>query len=51
MMNEDHLQDMYVSPSVDVFIIQNEGLLCMSGSGSNDPLYEDDEWAGLLDRS
>lgn len=26
MMNDNHLQDMYESPSVDVFIIQNDGL-------------------------
>ena len=45
----DSFQDHYVSPIIEVLEIKNEGLLCISGNGSNDPFYEDDEWSNLFD--
>lgn len=43
------LQERYVTPEMIVLEIHSEGLLCMSGSGYNDPLIEDNEWSDLLD--
>lgn len=39
--------DLYVSPWISVYEIQNEGALCTSGT--HDSFYEDDEWIELLE--
>ena len=43
------VQGKYEKPTVQIVIFQNEGVFCLSGSGSHDSFYEDDEWGGLLD--
>ena len=43
------LMDAYEHPQTTVIIIQDEGILCLSGLGGyNDHLKEDDEWNGYL---
>ena len=39
--------DLYASPWISVYEIQNEGALCTSGT--HDSFYEDDEWIELLE--
>lgn len=48
--HENSIQAQYISPVIEVFEIHGEGVLCMSGGGVNDSLYEDDEWSDLWDR-
>lgn len=44
---ENSIQGQYISPAIEILEIHGEGLLCMSGSGFNDSLFEDDEWSDL----
>ena len=35
-------KELYTSPEVDVFVIQTEGVICVSGAGSTEPGTFDD---------